>query len=226
MVLRFISEPEQLRSIRLELEEESLSVILSTSDHLWRQALKAVLEAERIVIVGEPIGEEDTVRLIERSRPKVAIVDAFVAFQHDTNSLHRIVRAYKPTRIILVAAKPIYKLVMEAIEAGVAACIAKSDCAELLRTLHRSPEPSLYLSPSVVRALAEGSASQDETLSRREREVLQLIAEGCTNKQIAPHLGISTKTVESHVMRVKKKLNLRETAGLVRYVLDNELARR
>jgi DNA-binding NarL/FixJ family response regulator len=183
------------------------------------------LEAERIVIVGEPVGEEETVRLIERSRPNVAIVDSFVAFQDETNSLHRMVRAYGPTRIILVLAKPIHNLVMEAIEAGVAACIAKSDCSELLRTLRRKPEPSLYLSPSVVRALAEGSASQDETLSRREREVLQLIAEGRTNKQIAPHLGISTKTVESHVMRVKKKLNLRETAGLVRYVLDNELAR-
>jgi DNA-binding NarL/FixJ family response regulator len=219
----FTSEPQQFRSIRPE--GENLSVILSTSDHLWRQALKAVLETERTVIVGEPVGEEETVRLIERLRPKVAIVDSFVAFQDNTNSLHRMVRAYKPTRIILVAAKPIRNLVMEAIEAGVAACIAKCDCSELIRTLHRNPEPSLYLSPTVVLALAAGSASQDEALSRREREVLQLIAEGCTNKQIAPHLGISTKTVESHVMRVKKKLHLRETAGLVRYVLDNDLAR-
>lgn len=223
MVLSFTSEPEQIRSIRPEAV--NLNVILSTNDHLWRQALKAVLETEGIVIVGEPIGEEETVRLIERSHPKVAIVDSFVAFQGDTNSLHRMVRAYRPTRIFLVAAKPVHNLMMEAIDAGVAACIAMNDCSELLRTLHRNPEPSLYLSPSVVRALAEGSPSPDETLSRREREVLQLIAEGRTNKQIAPHLGISTKTVESHVMRVKKKLNLRETAGLVRYVLDNELAR-
>jgi DNA-binding NarL/FixJ family response regulator len=224
VVSKFSSDWEQFRSIRPE-REGSLSVILSTSDHLWRQALKAVLEKEQIVIVGEPSGEEETVRLIERSHPKVAIIDSFVAFHGETNSLDRMVRAHKPTRIILVVAKPIHNLVMEAIEAGVAACIAKSDCSELLTTLHRNPEPFLYLSPTVVQALAVGSASQDETLSRREREVLQLIAKGRTSKQIAPHLGISTKTVESHVTRVKKKLNLRETAGLVRYVLDDDLAR-
>jgi hypothetical protein len=75
----FTSELEQLRSIRPE--QENLSVILSTNDHLWGQALKAVLETEGIIIVGEPIGEEEIVRLIERLRPKVAIVDSFVAFQ-------------------------------------------------------------------------------------------------------------------------------------------------
>jgi two-component system response regulator NreC len=224
VVLGFTSEREQFSSARSD-GEEILSVILATSDNLWHQALKAVLETERIVIVGEPISEEETVRLIERLRPKVAIIDAFVAFQDDLNSLHRMVRAHKPTRILLITERPTYNLVIEAIKAGIAACIAKSDCSELLKTLRRNPEPSLYLSPAVVRALAEGAASQEETLSRREREVLQLIADGHTNKQIAPHLGISTKTVESHVMRVKKKLNLRETAGLVQYALTKDLAR-
>jgi DNA-binding CsgD family transcriptional regulator len=68
-------------------------------------------------------------------------------------------------------------------------------------------------------------ALPEEPLSRREREVLQLIAEGGTTKRIAGQLSISPKTVESHVMRVKKKLHTRETAGLVRYALENGLAR-
>ena len=72
------------------------------------------------------------------------------------------VRAHKPTRVILVIAKPTSNLVIEAIEAGIAACIAKSDCSELLKTLRRNPQPSLYLSPAVVRTLAEGAVSQEE----------------------------------------------------------------
>jgi DNA-binding NarL/FixJ family response regulator len=215
---------EQCYSARME-RGNGVRVILSTSDHLWREALKAVLESERIAIVGEPRGEEETVRLIENFHPTIAIVDSFVAFQDGTKSLNRVVRAHKPTRIVLVAAKPIHNLIMEAVEAGVAACIAKSDCSDLVRILHWKPEPTLYLSPTVVRSLADRSAAQSKTLSGRERQVLYLIAEGRTNKQIAPQLGISTKTVESHVLRLKEKLNLREIAGLVRYALDNDLVR-
>jgi len=224
VVMGFTSEYEQ-SSFEPSEGPKTFSAILATGDSLWRQALKAVLETERIDVIGEPNSAEETVRLIERSRPTVAIVDAFLAFEDETSSLRRMVRAHKPTRIILITAKPTYNLVIEAIEAGVAACIAKSDCSELIKTFRRHQEPALYLSPAVVRAVAEGAVSEEETLSRREREVLQLIAEGCTNKQIAPHLGISTKTVESHVMRVKKKLNVRETAGLVQYVLHKNIAR-
>ena len=214
------------------LKDEKLanlcSVILCTGDHLWRQAVRAVLETGRIVILGEPTGEKETLRLLEQLRPKVAIIDSFIAFQDGKDSLHRLVRSCKSTHIVLIAAKPTYMHVVNAIDAGVTAFIAKSDCSDLLRSFHREPEPRLYLSPAVVRALEEGRAHgsyTEELLSHRERQVLQLVAEGCTTKRIASHLCISPKTVESHVMRVKKKLNTRETAGLVRYALENGLAR-
>ena len=126
------------------------------------------------------------------------------------------------TKIIFLTQHNEDQYVTEALRAGAKGYVLKSQAAEdLVRAIQEVCRGSVYLSPSISHAVIDGYLSKkyvsSDPLSGRERQVLQLVGEGKTTKDIATHLGISVKTAESHRARLMKKLDIHETASLVRY---------
>jgi DNA-binding NarL/FixJ family response regulator len=118
--------------------------------------------------------------------------------------------------------------VLEATRAGVAGYVLKTQAAvDLVQTIREVLQGAIYLSPQVARAVVQAYLTRSDLppdpLTSREREILQRIAEGQTTKEIASHLGLSVKTVESHRTRLMHKLDIHETATLVRYAIRRGL---
>ena len=141
----------------------------------------------------------------------------------------RIVGKVSPrTRTILLTMHKENPYVIEALNAGVHGYVVKSQTGgDLLRAIHEVSQDRVYLSPGISRIVIDAyrhrDAAGESELTVREREVLQLIAEGHRTKQVAVRLGISIKTAESHRTRIMAKLDIHETAGLVRYAIRNGL---
>ena len=127
-------------------------------------------------------------------------------------------------KVVLLTVHTENEYVDEALKAGVSGYVLKKQAtADLVRAIEEVSLGNIYLSPGISRAVMEafrsGAQLASRTLSAREREVLQLIAEGKTTKEIGGVLGISVKTAETHRSRVMDKLEIRDTAGLVRYAI-------
>jgi DNA-binding NarL/FixJ family response regulator len=120
------------------------------------------------------------------------------------------------------------QFVLDALRAGVKGYVVKTQAAaDLVQAIHEVSRGAIYLSPSISGIVVDAYLTLSETppdpLSPRERQVLQLVAEGRTTREIAELLGVSVKTAESHRMRIMGKLGIRQTAGLVRYAIRQGL---
>jgi DNA-binding NarL/FixJ family response regulator len=199
--------------------------IVLADDHLMiRQCLKQHLESEGFVIVGEAGDGAEAVKLVETLHPRVAVLDFSMPTLNGIDASREIARRSPSTKAILLTAYCEDQYVIAALRAGVVGYVLKSKAVQdLVSALWEVDRGNLYLSPSISRAVVQEmlnkNASPSDVLSPRERQILQLIAEGKTTKEAAFQLGISTKTAESHRSNIIEKLNIHETAGLVRYAL-------
>jgi len=149
--------------------------------------------------------------------------------QNGLEAAREVGAASRKRKAILLTARADEGSLLAALQAGVKACLLKSHGAEeLVRAVREVSRGGVYLSPGVtsvvVGAYQERRDRAPDPLSSRERQVLQLIAEGKGTREIAALLGVSVKTAESHRGRIKKKLQIRETAGLVRYAIRSGLS--
>jgi DNA-binding NarL/FixJ family response regulator len=198
--------------------------VLLADDHLIvRESLRYVLLQEGFeIIAGVPNGRE-AVNLAKKLRPDVALIDFSMPLLNGTDAA-RAIRTVSPrTKTILLTMYNEDQYVLEALRAGIKGYVLKTQpTADLIQAINAINEGATYLSPgiseSVVRAALAREPAEDP-LTQREREILQLIAEGKTNKEICQQLGISVKTVESHRRNVMVKLDIHETAGLVRHAI-------
>jgi DNA-binding NarL/FixJ family response regulator len=141
-----------------------------------------------------------------------------------TTAAREIRRVAPGTRTVVLTAKSGEEQVLAALEAGIEGYVLKTEAmADLVRALHEVARGHTYLSPGISRTIVEASLGRRrrarDPLTPREKEVLQLIAEGKTTKEIAQILGVSVKTAEFHRSRLMSKLELHETASLVRYAI-------
>ena len=156
--------------------------------------------------------------------PDVAILDLGMPLLNGIEAGRSIHHACPTVRTVALTVHSEDQYVLAALEAGFSGYVLKSQAAaQLVRAIQVVSNGSIYLSPGVSRAVVEASLQETkpsaDPLSAREREVLQLVAEGKTTKQIAKLLGVSAKTAESHRTRIMAKLEIHETAGLVRYAI-------
>ena len=201
-----------------------LRILLADDHPMFIQGLKGILEREKFEVVAEAADGREAVRLAKKTRPDVAVLDLAMPLLNGVDAAREIEKVAPGTRTILLTSYLEEQYVVDALKAGVSGYILKTKAvADLVQAIREVSRGATYLSPGVSREAVQAYVSGDEShirpLSAREREVLQLIAEGKTMKEIGAILGVSVKTAETHRMRLMAKLSIRETAGLVRYAI-------
>jgi DNA-binding NarL/FixJ family response regulator len=199
--------------------------VLIADDHpLLRQGLRSLLEKEGFEVVGVAADGHEAVALATRLTPDVAVLDIGMPGLNGLDAAREIQRHGLAKATVLLTMHTEDHYVLEALRAGVKGYVLKNQApqtvAEAIRQAFRG---GVFLSPGISRVLVDAYVSKreptDELLSPRERQVLQLVAEGKTTKEIAQILDVSVKTADSHRGRLMKKLDIHETAGLVRYAI-------
>ncbi len=203
--------------------------ILLADDHLIvRQALKALLEGEGFSVVAEVGDGAEAVRVARERCPDVAVLDVSMPLLNGLEAAREILQACPRAKAILLTMHTGDQYVLDALRAGIKGYVVKTQAAaDLVRAINEVQRGMVYLSPGISQTVVQAYLTKAELppdpLTPREREVLQLVAEGKTTKQVAKLLGISKKTAESHRTRIMEKLEIHETASLVRYAVRRGL---
>jgi DNA-binding NarL/FixJ family response regulator len=203
----------------------SLRLLLADDHDIVREGFRAVLEREGFEIVAEARDGREAIRLAEELVPDVAVLDLSMPRLNGLDAGRQIVEASNQrVPVILLTMHHEEHQIVAALRAGFRGYIVKTQgVAALTLAIREVAAGGMYLSPSIcgaiVGAYLSGSHAALDPLTPREREVLQLVVEGKTTKEVATILGVSTKTAESHRARLMEKLNIHETATLVRYAI-------
>ena len=201
-----------------------LRILLAEDHQVVRQGLRALLEREQFQVIGEASDGLEAVKQAQALRPEVAVLDVGMPQLNGLDAAREIMRAAPGTRTILLTVHTEDGYVMAALRAGIKGYVLKNQAAaDLVQAIREVSSGRTYLSPGISRAVVDACLSKTEvvadSLTIREREVLQLVAEGKTTKEIAQLLGISAKTADSHRTRMMRKLDVHETATLVRHAI-------
>jgi len=203
--------------------------LLLADDHvLVRQGVRALLEQAGMVVVGEAADGLEALELAHTQHPDVAVLDIAMPHLNGLETARRLREAVPQTKLIMLTMHTEEPYVLEALQAGAVGYVLKTQAAgDIVQAIHTALQGAIYLSPrvthAVVQAYLSGAPLPPDPLTSREREILQRIAEGQTTKEIAGHLGLSVKTVESHRINLMRKLDIHETATLVRYAIRRGL---
>ena len=204
--------------------------ILLADDHsLVRQGFRAILAAQPdMEVIGEAANGREALEQAEKLHPDVAIMDVAMPELNGIEATRRLASSTPRTRVLALSMHKDSAYVREILRAGARGYLLKDSVdADLLAAVRAVAKGEGYLSPGVSDAVLTDYRRHVtdplELLTSREREVLQMIAEGKTNKEIATVLNLSVYTVEAHRGRVMEKLNLHSTGELVRFALRNGL---
>jgi two-component system response regulator NreC len=202
----------------------AIRVLLADDHCILRQGVRALLEREGIECVGEAADGHEAVRLAKIHHPDVVILDLAMPHLNGVDAGAEIVRACPGTAIIMLTIHDEKQQVLAALRAGIQGYVLKTRAvAELLQAISEVVNGGIYLSAGVTRLVVEAYVTRSDVLPNplapREREVLQLVAEGKTAKEIAERLSLTLKSAESYKARIMNKLDIHSTAGLVRYAI-------
>lgn len=220
--------------IRESMSADTSTTIVLADDHpIVREGLRTVLEREPdLAIVGEARDGAEALQLIERLRPTLLILDVRMPGKSGLEVAREIARISPGTRVLILSMYAAEGYVMEALASGVAGYIVKeTDTDNLIPAIRQILKGTRYLSPSVndrvIDAYLQKTRGETvdpfDTLTARERQVLRLLAEGCTNSDIADHLSISVRTAEHHRANLMRKLRLRGSAEVVAFAKSRGL---
>ena len=205
--------------------------ILLADDHtIVRQGLRAILEREGYEVVAEASDGREAISLAEKLRPDVAVLDISMPLLNGIDAAREVTKISPRTKTVLLTMYTEDHYVLESLRAGVTGYVLKMRAAlALVQAIQAVMKGEIYLSPGISRAVVQAFLSKtdipEDPLTTREREVLQLVAEGKTTKEIAAQLGISAKTADSHRTNIMEKLDIHDTAGLVRYAIKRGIIR-
>jgi len=208
--------------------------ILLVDDHdIVRAGLRSILQSEKTVeVVGEAADGRTALQLVGELSPAIVLMDISMPDMNGLEATRQIVAHKGGTRVIALSMHSDRQFVIEILKAGASGYLMKNSVApELPAAIRAVASGKIYLSPSVtdivvddyVRNVSPSGKSTLETLSPREREVLQLLAEGKTSKEIAAALHVSQKTAESHRAQLMERLNIHTVAELTKYAIRQGL---
>jgi DNA-binding NarL/FixJ family response regulator len=213
--------------------EKKITVLLADDHTVVRQGLRALLTVESdIEIVGEAETGRQAVMMAKKLLPDVVVMDVAMPLLNGLEATRQITKLVPGTKVLVLSTYSDDEYVQQLIQAGAVGYLVKQTAAnDLLRAIREAHKGNAFFSPFIAKrldahqraAFANGQAGKKNAaaLTSRESEVLQLIAEGQANKQIAAELCISIKTVEKHRQAVMNKLNIHDVAGLTRHAIAN-----
>ncbi len=206
-----------------------IRVLLADDHKLVRHGIRRILTEAGCEVVGEADDGREAVRLAQQLTPRVVVLDVGMPGLNGIEAARQIVRRSPGVNVLMLSMHAEEVYVVQSLQAGAKGYLLKDSAdTDLLGALSSVANGGSFLSPAVARVvvddyvrrfLDQGTGDPYETLSEREREVLQLIAEGNSNKQVAEMLGVSVSTVETHRARVMQKLDLHTTAEVVLYAV-------
>jgi DNA-binding NarL/FixJ family response regulator len=205
------------------------TIVLADDHHIVRQGLRALLEAQPgFDLVGETGNGLEAVQLTERLQPDVLVLDLMMPGLNGLEVTRQVSQRSPRTQIVILSMHATEAYVLEAMRNGAAGYVLKdSSAADLVRAVHAVTAGRRYLSPPLseyaIEAYLQKAQGSDldpyDTLTNREREVLHLVAEGHSNKEIGDRLSISSRTAETHRANMMRKLGLRTTTDVIRYAI-------
>ena len=208
-----------------------ITVMLAEDHAIVRQGLCALLKVDgQFVMVGEAKTGREAVQMARALRPDVILMDIAMPVLNGLEATKQILAANPAAKVVILSAHSDDEYIERMTQAGVAGFLEKQTSAEILiKAIREVIKGNTFFSPSIARRMrVDENKPRDRNgilkpkgsqLTSRESEVLQLVAEGSSNKQIAGELGISIKTVEKHRQHLMRKLDIHDTAGLTRYAI-------
>jgi DNA-binding NarL/FixJ family response regulator len=207
-----------------------LRIVVAEDHALVRAGLRSLLESiPWLDVVGEAANGNDALLLIAQLRPDMVLMDISMPGLNGLEATRRATKAHERTRVVMLSMHADEEYVRQALLAGATGYLLKnSERSELEMALRAAARGDLWLSPAISRAViptlmrkfaASAARSPLERLTSRQREVLQLVAEGNTTKAIAQRLRLSVKTVETHRANLMERLEIHDLAGLVRFAI-------
>jgi two-component system response regulator NreC len=211
-----------------------IKVLLADDHVMMRGGLRMVLEQHaELAVVGEAEDGRETVRLVKKLSPDVVVMDIAMPDMNGIEATRQIVEERPDVKVIALSMHSDRHFVSEMLKAGATGYLLKQ-CAvdELITAIKTVLKNQTYLSPCIsgvvidhfVRKTPKTESTAFSHLSDREREVLQLVAEGKTSKEIASQLNLSIKTVEAHRLNIMEKLNIHTVAELTKYAIREGLS--
>jgi DNA-binding NarL/FixJ family response regulator len=205
----------------------TIRIILADDHTLVRAGFRALFQSiEGIEVVAEASDGREALRLIAVHQPDIILMDIAMSGLNGLEAAARVVQEFPDVRVVMLSMHANEEYVLQALRYGAMGYLLKdASVTELELAIKAVVRNETYLSPAVSKHVVEyvqrigGEPSSLERLTARQREILQLIAEGCTTQEIAQTLNISIKTVESHRAQLMERLDIHDVAGLVRYAI-------
>jgi DNA-binding NarL/FixJ family response regulator len=206
-------------------------IVIAEDQTLVREGLKSLVSTdERYVVVAEAKDGLEAVKSVKKHRPDLLLLDLAMPRMNGISAIREIKREYPETQILAITFHTSDEYILEAFQSGADGYCLKNDShAELMTAIQRVLEGKKYLSPAISETVLEGylegrktlkTETSWATLTQREREVLKLVGEGYTSKEIADMLAISSKTVDKHRSNIMNKLDLHSAAALSAYAVE------
>ncbi len=204
------------------------TIVLGDDHPFIRQGVRRLLEPEGFEILGEGSDGLEVVALAQQFQPDVVLLDISMPSLNGIGAVRELSKVAPATKVIVLTMHTEEHYILEALRAGVKGCVSKTQAPEhLIEAITDVCRGGVYLSPSVSGVVVQGYLAKSDMpydpLTDRERQVLQLIAEGKTTKEAAVILGVSVKTAESHRSSLMSKVDLHSTAEVVRYAIRRGL---
>ncbi|MCB0154232.1 MAG: response regulator transcription factor [Anaerolineae bacterium] len=206
-----------------------IKVLLAEDHTIVRKGITSLLAAEAdIEVVGEAEDGQEAVEKVEQLSPDVVLMDNTMPVLNGLEATRQIKKRFPEVKVLVLTMHTTEEYIQQFLQAGASGYLIKKTAPkELVTAIHAVYDGDSYLSPSISTMIIEGylhqatTTSEDsyEKLTDRERQVLQMITEGASNREIAERLHLSIKTVNNHRMNLMDKLNIHNTAKLVKYAI-------
>ncbi len=206
------------------MSDDAPTVVIADDHLMFRQGIKALLEEEGFDVVGEAEDGHQAVRLVRQLNPNIALMDFSMPLLNGVGAAQEIQKLSSETQVVLLTMHYDESYALKALRSGIRGYVLKNQAAsELVNALREVVRGAVYLCPgiseTVLKALLSKQGAPRDRLSSREKQVLQLIAEGRTTKEIAGLLHLSVKTAEAHRSHIMQRLDIHNVAELVRYAI-------